>query len=262
MVFLRSLERVVLTLILVSMTSFACAQDGNELESSQRYPYVIGASVSMGFNLFGKGHSPSLYALEKMGYERDYIVKKTVITGTFKRKMGWLEDSLAEKPPEVIFGIDLFHHNTEDRPEVPQSTYDYVDEILELLCESGVPVIVGDVWTRRGDDRYARQVSDYLYQQASERDNLFIFPAYDLMVAIKGEASPFMYAIDGEALAIDERRGKKLLLDIVHPNADGAKVMANIIINLMNTNTDSEINYYDVSYVVDELDQIEIEYPE
>ncbi|MGV6806504.1 MAG: hypothetical protein ACWA5K_01205, partial [bacterium] len=174
--------RLTLTVILFFGLFAAAPTFAESTESiDQRHPYVIGASVSMGMNLFGRGHSPSLYALKQLGYEREIIVKKTVITGSFRRKFQWLRESFKDKPPEIVMAIDLFHHDTRAKDEIPEDTYRYMRDMIEFLCEPGVPVIIGTIWTRYENESTIAEVNQFLETEAGKHDNLHLFPAGALL---------------------------------------------------------------------------------
>ena len=144
-----------------SLITVEDAQTPAQLQQG-KYGYVIGASVSLGFNMFGRGYSPPLYALKQMGYPRNQIVKKTVITGSFRRNLRWLKRKFQTHPPAVVMGVDLFHHDVRQKSSISEKTYAYIDEILAVLTAANTPVIIGYTWTRYDNRDTIDELNAYL----------------------------------------------------------------------------------------------------
>ncbi|MEM7078951.1 MAG: SGNH/GDSL hydrolase family protein [Pseudomonadota bacterium] len=239
-----NLRRAVLLVCLLGATL-----EGQAEETRERYAYVIGASVSTGFNFFRPGYSPSLYALEKLGFPRERVVKKTVITGSFRRKYRWLQRKFQTHPPALIIGIDLFHHDLRKKPKVPRGVYAYAERMLNLLNTSGADVIVGYTWTRYNNRPTINTFNRYLNDQQHNYPNLAFFPVPGVYDALMGNTDPFRYNLDGVAIDISKRLRPKLLLDIVHPNDRGARVFANLLIDIANRSFGRRASFYDVTDV-------------
>ena len=214
-------------------------------------PYVIGASVSMGFNLFGRGHSPSVYTLQKMGYAKQHIIKKTVITGSFRRKYEWLKKSLSEHPASIILAIDVFHHDLREKTSVPDDTYSYIENFLETLHHTGVPVIVGSVWTRYNNEATIDEFNIYLREKVALYDNIYLLPVGQILDGLTKKDRQYSYDVDGVSLSLNKKVGRKLLVDIVHPNNRGARLMSNLIIRILNEDAGMPTPYYEVNDIVE-----------
>ena len=248
-----------LALLLVGFATFAFADSPTEQESApepQRFAYVIGASVSMGFNLnpFGSGHSPSLYVLSQMGYGKKQIVKKTVITGSFKRKFKWLRKKLKQRPPEIILGLDLFHHDVRKKDTIDEKTYTYFNELLALFAETEIPVVVGTTWTRFENEHTIDEMNNYLKQKQAEIPNLYLFPAGEILDGVTKEGGVYHYQVNGVDLTLTKEDSRHFLLDVVHPNNKGARLMGNVLIQVLNEEVGIEVPYYDISDVVEMLE--------
>ncbi len=236
----------------------ASAATHAETAERDRYAYVIGASVSMGFNVFGRGYSPPLYALKNLGYPRDRVVKKTVITGSFRHKLKWLRKKFASHPPAYVIGLDLFHHDVRLKHEINSRTYGYFDEMLGLLAESGVPVILGYTWTRYDNRPTIDEMNAYLDDKRETYPNLHFFPAHDVLDALSKPGHSYVYEVDGVRLPLTHDVRNKLLLDIVHPNDRGARLMANLLIDIANAAAEDQAPYYDVSDIERLLDRAQV----
>ncbi len=231
---------------LIALLLLSGIVDAAEMDEDQ-YAYVIGASVSMGFNILGRGYSPPLYALENLGYPRDRVVKKTVITGSFRHKLKWLEQKFSSHPPSYIMGLDLFHHDVRQKNDISPRTYGYFDEMLELLAGSGAQVILGYTWTRYDNQATIDEMNAYLDDKRAAYPNLHFFPAHDVLDALSKPGHSFRYDVNGVRLSLTPDMRRKLLLDVVHPNDRGARLMANLLIDIANATADNPAPYYDVS---------------
>ena len=214
------------------------------------YAYVVGASVSLGFNMLGRGYSPPLFALQQMGYPRDRIIKKTRVSGSFRSRLPWLKKQFATHPPSILMGLDLFHHDLRLKQEISPSTYAYVDEVLDLLEASGAPYILGSTWTRYDNRATIDEMNAYLTDKQAEYRNLHLFPAHEVFDALYFENQSYAYDINGIRFDLSRALGRKLLIDVVHPNRRGARVFANLLIDIANRVQDAEHPYYPVDDVV------------
>ncbi len=240
---------------LIALLVFTSAAVHADSAEEEQYAYVIGASVSMGFNILGRGYSPPLYALRNLGYPRDRVVKKTVITGSFRHKLKWLEEKFASHPPSYIMGLDLFHHDVRQKHEISPRTYSYFDEMLALLAGSGAQVILGYTWTRYDNQATIDEMNAYLDDKRETYPNLHFFPAHDVLDALSKPGHSYRYEVDGVHLSLTHDIRKKLLLDVVHPNDRGARLMANLLIDIANDAAQhTAAPYYDISDIQDVLE--------
>ena len=225
-------------------------------DAAEPQPYVIGASVSMGFNLFGRGHSPSVYTLEQMGYDKQQIIKKTVITGSFRRKYEWFKKSLSEHPASIILAIDVFHHDLRQKVSIPDDTYTYIESFLETLHQTGVPVIVGSIWTRYDNETTIDAFNIYLAEKIALYDNIYLLPVGQILDGLTKKDRQYSYDVDGVSLSLNKKVGRKFLVDIVHPNNRGARLMSNLIIQILNEQAGMQTPYYPVSDIVELVENV------
>ncbi len=226
--------------------------------SEERYAYVIGASVSLGFNVFGKGYSPPLFALQQMGYERSQIVKETKVSGSFRNKFKWLKRKFETHPPSIVMGLDLFHHDLRQKNSIAPRTYAYVDEILQYFEDQNIPFIIGYTWTRYENRATIDEMNAYLTEQQEKYKNLHLFPVPDVFDALYFKDNTYEYDVGGVQFQMSKRLGRKLLLDVVHPNERGARVFANMLLDIVNSYSDPDYPYYPVDDIVALADRISV----
>ncbi len=221
-----------------------------EHPQKEKYAYIIGASVSMGFNIFGRGYSPPLYALKQLGYPRDRIIKKTVVTGSFRRNFRWLKRKFETHPPSIVLGVDLFHHDVRQKQDISPKTYTYIDDMLKVLTTAGTPVIVGNTWTRYDNRATIDALNEYLESKQAEYPTLHFFPVYQIYDALTADDSSYRYEVDDVSIKLTKNLRGKLFLDVVHPNDRGARIFANMILKIINTKIGDSAPYYAVDDVV------------
>lgn len=203
-------------------------EDVPQAPTKARRPYVLGASVSMGFF---QPSSP-LMALEQMGYQRDEVIKTTTFLAPYERKFPWLKRSLRKHPASIVIALDLLHHDFRKEVVLEPEKLAYLNDLLKTLCTQSEWVLLGTTWSRYTDNAVQDLVNARL-QRAQERyPNLLLFPVPEIYTAFYSTdpEEAFHYSVDGTTFAISAYNSTHLLGDDVHPNDLGARVFANLIL--------------------------------
>jgi hypothetical protein len=140
------------TALLVSISQTVHAADTNDVSQDPTYEQckdspraiVVGSSVSLGFF----GPSPAILYLERAGFLRDCILKKTLPITDSHGKLSWLKKTVTEFKPNLIVGLDLLFHDISflRHEEKIAARVSEIEETLDFLNSTQIPVLIGTVF--------------------------------------------------------------------------------------------------------------------
>lgn len=225
-----------------SMTPFERCAD-------EKRAIVVGASVSLGFY----GPSPALVYLERAGFKRECIMKKTIWIGKGRlfydsqKYIPWLKTTVEEFKPHVIVALDFLFHDISflHSPEAMPKRFEEISSTIAYLESTGVPVVIGSVFALPPNvkDRPLEHLNDKAFlntivrqtnqrlctSQTVNKSNLVILPVAKMFRQIY--SSDLKVVRDGKVVTLKK---EEVLADWFHVGPRGAALISNRIINYLN----------------------------